>query len=89
MAPRLAATRAAEVPVTEAFGVWPGTATQAAFPSARCCTTISRGFRQFLLRGIDKVQGKWGLVMLAYNWHASAQPGEGMIEVSGGVFAPH
>ena len=25
------------------------------------------GFRQFLLRGIDKVQGEWGLVMLAYN----------------------
>ena len=24
------------------------------------------GFRQFLLRGIDKVQGEWGLVMLAY-----------------------
>ena len=25
------------------------------------------GFREFLLRGIDKVQGEWGLVMLAYN----------------------
>ena len=25
------------------------------------------GFRQFLLRGIEKVQGEWGLVMLAYN----------------------
>ena len=25
------------------------------------------GFRQLLLRGIDKVQGEWGLVMLAYN----------------------
>ena len=25
------------------------------------------GFRQFLLRGIKKVQGEWGLVMLAYN----------------------
>ena len=25
------------------------------------------GFRQFLLRGIDKVHGEWGLVMLAYN----------------------
>ena len=25
------------------------------------------GFLQFLLRGIDKVQGEWGLVMLAYN----------------------
>ena len=25
------------------------------------------GFRQFLLRGIKKVQGKWGLVMPAYN----------------------
>ena len=25
------------------------------------------GFRQFLLRGIDKVQGEWGLVTLAYN----------------------
>ena len=24
-------------------------------------------FRQFLLRGIDKVQGEWGRVMLAYN----------------------
>ena len=24
------------------------------------------GFRQFRLRGIDKVQGEWGLVMLAY-----------------------
>ena len=28
------------------------------------------GFRQFLLRGIDKDQGEWGLVMLAYNWQA-------------------
>ena len=33
------------------------------------------GFRQFLLRGIKKVQGEWGLAMLAYNcsvctnWH--------------------
>ena len=25
------------------------------------------GFRQFLLRGLDKVQGEWALVMLAYN----------------------
>ena len=25
------------------------------------------GFRQFLLRGIDKVQGEWSLVTLAYN----------------------
>lgn len=25
------------------------------------------GFRQFLLRGIDKVEGEWRLVMLAYN----------------------
>lgn len=25
------------------------------------------GFRQFLLRGLDKVQGEWVLVMLAYN----------------------
>ena len=25
------------------------------------------GFRQFLLRGIDKVEGEWGLVTLAYN----------------------
>ena len=25
------------------------------------------GFRQFLLRGINKVRGDWGLVMLAYN----------------------
>ena len=25
------------------------------------------GFRQFLLRGIDKVQGEWALVTLAYN----------------------
>ena len=25
------------------------------------------GFRQFLLRGIYKVQGEWGLVTLAYN----------------------
>ena len=25
------------------------------------------GFRQFLLRDIKKVQGEWGLVMLAYN----------------------
>jgi hypothetical protein len=25
------------------------------------------GFRQFLLRGIDKVQGEWSLVCLAYN----------------------
>ena len=25
------------------------------------------GFRQFLLRGIDKVEGEWALVMLAYN----------------------
>ncbi|MDE0208081.1 MAG: transposase, partial [Candidatus Tectomicrobia bacterium] len=25
------------------------------------------GFRQFLLRGIKKVEGEWGLVMLAYN----------------------
>ena len=25
------------------------------------------GFRQFLLRGIDKVQGEWGLVTPAYN----------------------
>ena len=25
------------------------------------------GFRQFLLRGIDKTQGEWSLVMLAYN----------------------
>ena len=24
-------------------------------------------FRQFLLGGIDKVQGKWGLAMLAYD----------------------
>ena len=27
----------------------------------------SMGFRQFLLRGLDKVQGEWALVMLAYN----------------------
>ena len=25
------------------------------------------GFRQFLLRGLDKVEGEWVLVMLAYN----------------------
>ena len=25
------------------------------------------GFRQFLMRGIDKVEGEWTLVMLAYN----------------------
>ena len=25
------------------------------------------GFRQFLLRGLDKVEGEWALVMLAYN----------------------
>ena len=25
------------------------------------------GFRQFILRGIDKVQGEWSLVTLAYN----------------------
>jgi hypothetical protein len=25
------------------------------------------GFRQFSLRGIDKVRGEWGLVALAYN----------------------
>ena len=25
------------------------------------------GFRQFLLRGIDKDQGEWSLVMLAYS----------------------
>ena len=25
------------------------------------------GFRPFLLRGIDKVQGEWSLVTLAYN----------------------
>jgi hypothetical protein len=25
------------------------------------------GFRQFLLRGIDKVQGEWNLVTLAWN----------------------
>ena len=27
----------------------------------------SMGFRQFLLRGLDRVQGEWALVMLAYN----------------------
>ena len=27
----------------------------------------SMGFRQFLLRGLEKVQGEWALVMLAYN----------------------
>lgn len=25
------------------------------------------GFRQFLLRGLPKVEGEWGLVSLAYN----------------------
>ncbi len=25
------------------------------------------GFRQFLLRGIEKVEGEWALAMLAYN----------------------
>ena len=25
------------------------------------------GFRQFLLRGLDKVQGEWNLVTLAWN----------------------
>ncbi len=25
------------------------------------------GFRQFLLRGLEKVNGEWGLVCLAYN----------------------
>ena len=25
------------------------------------------GFRQFLMRGVDKVEGEWTLVMLAYN----------------------
>jgi hypothetical protein len=25
------------------------------------------GFRQFLLRGVEKVQGEWQLVCLAYN----------------------
>ncbi len=25
------------------------------------------GFRQFLLRGLEKVEGEWALVTLAYN----------------------
>jgi hypothetical protein len=25
------------------------------------------GFRQFLLRGLDKVRGEWNLVTMAYN----------------------
>ena len=25
------------------------------------------GFRQFLLRGLDKVRGEWSLVTMAYN----------------------
>ena len=31
------------------------------------------GFRQFLLRGLEKVEGEWALVTLAYNW-TLAQP---------------
>jgi hypothetical protein len=27
----------------------------------------ARGFRQFLLRGIDKVRGEWALVCLTHN----------------------
>ncbi|MDR1904469.1 MAG: transposase, partial [Treponema sp.] len=27
-----------------------------------------RGFRQFLLRGLEKVNGEWELVSLAYNF---------------------
>jgi hypothetical protein len=27
----------------------------------------ARGFRQFLLRGIDKVRGEWSLVCLTHN----------------------
>jgi hypothetical protein len=27
----------------------------------------ARGFRQFLLRGVDKVAAEWGLVCIAHN----------------------
>jgi hypothetical protein len=31
------------------------------------CIKGAMGFRQFLLRGIDKVRGEWALVCIAYN----------------------
>jgi len=31
------------------------------------CIKAAMGFRQFLLRGLDKVRGEWALVCLAYN----------------------
>ena len=34
-----------------------------------------RGFRQFLLRGIDKVRGEWSLVCMAHNLLKLAQAG--------------
>jgi len=27
----------------------------------------ARGFRQFLLRGLEKVQGEWAMICLAHN----------------------
>jgi len=33
----------------------------------------ARGFRQFLLRGLDKVQGEWAMVCTAHNLRKLAQ----------------
>ena len=33
----------------------------------------ARGFRQFLMRGLDKVANEWGLVCLAHNMLKLAQ----------------
>ena len=33
------------------------------------------GFRQFLLRGLDRVQGEWNLVTMAWNLEANVRSG--------------
>ena len=43
----------------------------------------SRGFRQFLLRGLEKVQGEWLLICTGHNLlklfrHRRASPGSGV-----------
>ena len=35
------------------------------------------GFRQFMLRGLDKVRGEWSLVTMAWNMQADVRPGGG------------
>lgn len=47
------------------------------------------GSRQFLLRGIDKAQGEWGLVILAYNCKRLHTTWQGHDRNIRGVLASH